>query len=451
MVFKKYHAVCSIYISGIALTTGLCVVLAVRTELYATLGLAVILVIGLGYALLRYVDKTNRDIVNFLASVRDSDFSANRFRTDRGGSYQELGRAFDEVVSRFRDTRVEEEEHRRYLANVITHASIGLIVFDAAGRIDFINTAARRLLRIAPARSIAALAKQNQTLTARLLGIKPNKKVLMRVETDSELRQISLEAVEFKLRGRTIKLVSLQNIAKELAEQEMVAWQNLVQVLSHEIMNSVAPIASLASTSRKILATARNDTARDPSLCPDDISDLEHSVTTIEKRSEALVDFVHRYRQLNSIPRPEFKVVLLRELFDRVVRLASSREDAGRTLIEWRVEPRDLTLIADAALIEQVLINLLTNSIQAVADRQPGFILLTAQRNSRSNVTIRVTDNGPGIQPKVLKSVFIPFFTTKSGGTGLGLSLSRQIVRLHGGQLTAHSAPGKETTFAIAF
>jgi signal transduction histidine kinase len=273
----------------------------------------------------------------------------------------------------------------------------------------------------------------------------------MRVETENESRQISVETTEFNLGGRAIKLVSLQNIANELAEQEMKAWQKLVRVLTHEIINSVAPIASLASTAGTILQNAGNGNSRNGELSQQDVSDLVSAVNAIEKRSEGLMSFVQSYRRLSTIPKPKFGIVRLDELFGRMVRLISSREEAAGIRLETYIDPPDLTLTADAALLEQVLLNLLINATQALSNTTEGVVRLTAERNDRGSVTIRVIDNGPGIKPEALESIFVPFFTTKPEGTGLGLSLSRQIVRLHGGRINVNSIPGQQTVFSINF
>ncbi|MEE8578096.1 MAG: ATP-binding protein [candidate division Zixibacteria bacterium] len=332
----------------------------------------------------------------------------------------------------------------------MTHVSIGLIAFDSSGQVDFLNMATRRLLGIGPIKSVDDLAKVDKAMAARLFAIRPGKRILTRLERDGEMLKLSLSATEFRLGDRMIKLVSLQDIASELAHQEMQAWQQLVRVLTHEIMNSVTPIASLASTARTMLNRDNASSDSENQLTDSELSDITSAVTTIEKRSDGLIRFVKSYRQLSRIPKPEFQIVNIKELFSRVTQLMVSREEAKEITFQISVDPPTLELTADPDLLEQVLLNLMLNSVQALDGNSSGTVKLSSKLIERGSVIISVSDNGPGLSPEALESVFIPFFTTKPDGTGLGLSLSRQIIRLHGGQISASSA-GNETVFTMRF
>lgn len=451
MIFRTFKVNCVVRIVGIAINAGILAWLMVNTVLYATMTLALIVLILQTFSLIRYVDRSNRDLIRFLDAVKHTDFSTNFIDDGRAGSHRELRAMFDEVLTSFRNTRLEKEEHFRYLQNVMTHVNIGLLSFDATGRVDFINMAARRLLDIGQIKSIDQLAESDRPMAARLYAIEAGQKLLTKIERDGEMLQLSLSATQFRLGDRMIKLISLQNIAGELAQREMDAWQQLVQVLTHEIMNSVTPIASLASTARTILDAEDGNNEPSAPLTDNDIEDLRSAVTTIERRGQGLLRFVQSYRQLSRIPKPTFQIVSLNDLFARVTQLMSSRPDAKNIRFETNVEPTTLELTADPDLLEQVLLNLMINGVQAIGDRADGTIKLSANLVARGSVTISVTDNGSGIGAEALKSIFVPFFTTKPEGTGLGLSLSRQIVRLHGGQISATSEPNKETKFTLHF
>jgi nitrogen fixation/metabolism regulation signal transduction histidine kinase len=454
MIFRNFRLNCIIRIIALSVLVGLFVWLVVNTKLYATAVVVGIVVIAQTWNLLQYVDKSNRDLSRFLMAIKHSDFSSSFSDEGRGGSHRELRSIFEEVLRSFRNTRAEKEEHFRYLQTVMTHISIGLLAFDATGKIDFINMSTRRLLGIPNTKSIDEIAHVSQTMTDSLYSIRPGQKLLIKVEQDGELLQLSLAATEIRLSRVMIKLVSIQNIASELAEREMQAWQQLVRVLTHEIMNSVTPIASLASTARDLLHPSTNGSSPDrPSITMSSkvAEDLGSAVETIEKRSEGLVRFVQSYRRLTRIPKPTFRIVPVADIFRRVIQLMSSREDAKGVEFSSSVEPESLELMADPDLLEQVLLNLMINALESLTEHAHGEINLTAILNDRGSIIIGVADNGSGIHQEALESIFIPFFTTKPEGSGLGLSLSRQIIRLHGGEISATSSPDKETVFKMRF
>jgi nitrogen fixation/metabolism regulation signal transduction histidine kinase len=454
MVYKNFRLNCIVRILALVAVTALLSWLVVNTEMYATMIIIGLVVVFQTWNLLYYVQKSNRDLSRFLTAITHSDFSSSFADNGQGGSHRELRDVFEEVLSNFRSTRAEKEEHFRYLQTVVMHISIGLLAFDSNGKIDFMNMATRRLLGIPRIKSIEDIARVSRDMVDSLYNIKSGQKLLARVERDGELLQLSLAATEIRLGKRMIKLVSLQNIASELAEREMKAWQQLVRVLTHEIMNSVTPIASLASTARGLLTSSANGdrVEHQPSTLNDEIiGDLGSAVDTIEKRSEGLIRFVQSYRKLSRIPKPDFQNVPLSELFERVIRLTGSCEEARDIKFSFRVDPEKLELTADPDLLEQVMLNLLKNAVQSLASQNGGEIDILGRLSERGSITIAVTDNGSGIQPEALESVFIPFFTTKPEGSGLGLSLSRQIIRLHGGEINATSTPSQKTVFTMRF
>jgi signal transduction histidine kinase len=252
--------------------------------------------------------------------------------------------------------------------------------------------------------------------------------------------------VSFVLRGKQLTLVSLNDIRGELEEKEMESWQNLIRVLTHEIMNSITPIASLASTAEHLLES----TASQPGTPdPETLGDIRGAVRTIEQRSRGLLHFVENYRRLTRIPKPQFRIFPVSEIFERVERLMNGRIENTGISLETVIETGGMELTADPDLLEQVLINLVQNSVQALAGVPHGKISLRAGIDDRGRALIQVRDNGPGIMEDVLAKIFIPFFTTKRDGSGIGLSISRQIMRLHRGTITVRSEPGVETVFTL--
>lgn len=441
---NRFRVECLARIGLMGLTIALFIFLAFRRGYPVTAVLMLAAALIQAWLLLRYMERAHRNLRRFLDSIQHADLTAT-FEADAAAD-GELGAAFATVLDRFRALRAEREERHRYLETLMQHVEAGLVVFDAEGAVELANTAAERLLGVPCLRAISDLAPLHPDLASALPSLAPGERRLIPVTVEGERFQLALRASAFVLRGRPLTLVSFHDIRSELEEKEMESWQNLIRVLTHEIMNSITPIASLAATANVLL----DDAGPSPgSSDPETLEDIRGAVRTIEQRSRGLLHFVENYRRLTRIPQPRFKVFPLRELFGRVEHLLL--EDAGRAGIafEHRIEPEDLELAADPELLEQVLINLVQNSLQALQGRPEGRVGLHAASDDQGRVIIRVTDNGPGIMEDVLPKVFIPFFTTKRDGSGIGLSLSRQILRLHHGTITVRSEPGVETEFMM--
>lgn len=453
MVYKKFRVVCALQVVGIAATLGLFAFVLFRTQLSAALVLLGLVIVYQVYSLLHYVDKTNRDLTRFFESVKYGDFTQT-FKDNRSralGSFAGLHAALAEVVEAFRLARAEKEEQALYLQTVVQHVGIGLLVFQPNGDVDLINKAARRLLKVQGLKNVKALSALSPALVKAFLALRPGEHVLVKADIDDEPLQLSLYAAEFKLRGREFTLVSLQDIRSELEEKEIEAWQKLIRVLTHEIMNSMTPISSLASTAQDLLAQSAGRAAEGAATDLGTIGDIQIALQTIEKRSQGLLRFVDAYRNLARIPKPDFQIFMARELFTRVEQLLQSRFAELRVGLRTELKPSSLELMADPGQLEQVLINLLLNAADAVKEKEGGRVELAACLDDRGRPVIQVRDNGVGIPQENIDKIFVPFFSTKEGGSGIGLSLSRQIMRLHGGSISVSSRTGEETVFTLRF
>jgi nitrogen fixation/metabolism regulation signal transduction histidine kinase len=402
------------------------------------------------FALIRCVEKTNQYLSRFFLAIKYGDFSQTFTGKELGGSFKELVTAFDEVMDKVRQTRSEKEEHYRYLQTIVRHVGIGLMAFTADGSVDLINTAAKRMLKVARLKNIQSLNSFSPSLVDAFFSLKSGEKALVKIpDQDMEL---ALHAAEFRLKDQKYTLVSLQNIQSELQEKEMEAWQTLIRVLTHEIMNSMTPITSMAATVIGLLNAIKEKNGEN--IDAETIIDIADALKTIHKRSLGLTDFVEAYRNLTLIPKPKFKIFPIHDLFGRIEKLLENKLIKKGIVFQWSVEPQSLELTADPGLIEQVLINLVLNASEAfdgIKDGKPSRIQLTANLNDTGKIIIRVTDNGPGIVKEAVSKVFIPFFSTKKKGSGIGLSLSRQIMKLHKGSITVQSETDVETVFTLKF
>jgi len=401
--------------------------------------------------LIRYVQKTNKYLTSFLESIRYADFSRSFKLEGLGSAYDEMRDAFNDVISDFQKIRSEKEEHFHYLQNVIQHIGISLIAFQKDGSVEMINNSAKKLFQVSKLKNISELESYSLELVKKMKSMKSGERILVQVIDNDMMMQLAIYATEFKIRMQRIILVSIQNIQSELEEQEMAAWQKLIQVLTHEIMNSITPIASLSSTINELLKDI-DTTDNKPQMIDDEtVIDIRNSLKTISKRSTGMVHFVESYRNLTKIPKPKFDIIPIKEIFNNVHLLME--KDLKLKGIECVIDisPPSLELTADEELIEQVLINLVKNSMHALSNIENAKIIMRAFMDKRGRIAVQVIDNGLGILKEVIDKIFIPFFTTKTEGSGIGLSLSKQIMRVHGGTLTAQSEPNVETNFTLRF
>lgn len=401
--------------------------------------------------LIRYIELTNRKLTQFLESIRHSDFSTSFSDKGLGRTFEGLNRAFNEVIREFRKNRAEKEENYNYLLTVVQHVSIGIIAFRKDGKVDIFNNAVKRLLRINNLKQIQDLGQVKSELPALLLGMNAGDRQLIKLVVEDELQQLSVYATEFRMRGEEFLLVSLQNISSELEEKEIESWQKLIRVLTHEIMNSITPISSLASTVQEILFENIDNKLQLKQLDEDDSEGIEQALSTIQNRSHGLLTFVETYRNLTRIPRPNFRYFPVKELFDHAHALLKPKMEKYGIDCKARVFPEELMITADPDLLDQVLINLLLNAIDAVKNTSNPIISVTAAVNTNGRVNVDIADNGSGIKPDILDKIFMPFFTSKKEGSGIGLSLSRQIMHLHKGTITVKSKPGEGAVFTLVF
>ncbi len=381
-----------------------------------------------GFSLHHYVTIANRKLTRFLESVRYSDFAISfKADNDLGGTFSDLNHQFNEVLEAFRQTRAEKESNLQYLNTVVQHVGVGLLAYDVTDQVELVNQAALRLLSIYRLRQLSELQAVHPNLLSLLQTTATGAPVVYRTAQEQEL---TVRTTSVRLRGRQITLVSLQNIRSELQQKEVESWQNLTKVLRHEIMNSLTPVVSLVATMRHIVETELGESAANA----DAFTDLREALATIEQRGVSLMQFVEAYRQYTTIPAPRMEAVSVDGLLNNVLQLVQTDAVRHQVQLKFPPVPTLLYAMADGGQVEMVLINLLRNALDSVVAVLNPVIRLDAQ-TADGCVVLTVTDNGPGIAPEALDKVLIPFFTTKKTGSGIGLSISRQIIQLHGGWL----------------
>ncbi|HHT99787.1 sensor histidine kinase [Xiashengella succiniciproducens] len=453
MGFSRFRSELIIRILLLTGTIFVFVYLVNKTQLtFTTIAVLLFAVVQI-MLLIRHVDKTNQLLNSFLQSIRYSDFTRTFQVESTDSSLNKLKTTLNEVIRDFQSVRAEKEESYHYLQTIIQHIGIALIAYQRDGSVELINNATKRLFQVRNLPNIQVLSSYSHELVQKLLTIKHGENALVKVRDKDDLLQLSIYGTEFKIHNRNIMLVSIKNIQHELDDKEMESWQKLIRVLTHEIMNSITPISSLSSTVNGLIndIIERAGANEQNVEITEELQEISSALSTIQKRTEGLIQFVNTYRNLTRIPTPNFTIFQVSRLLNNIYELHRAELEALNIECTLIVEPPTLELSADEMLIEQVLINLIKNSMHALEHRTNARIQLRAFLNRRGKITIQVVDNGPGILPEVLDKIFIPFFSTKPLGSGIGLSLSRQIMRLHGGSLNAFSEPEKETIITLTF
>ncbi|MFO7924991.1 MAG: ATP-binding protein [Bacteroidales bacterium] len=450
MVYKNFRIVTLFRILLLTASIFIFVYTIMHYSFYITpvlIGLLIVIQILLLY---KYVDKVNRDLTTFLESIRFSEFTLTFQTRGLGSSFDELNKAFNDVIKDFQKVRSEKEEHFQYLQSVVQNIDVSILAYQRDGTVEMVNKSAKKLFQVSSLRNIHSLNSLSDELVNTLIEIKPGENKLVRVQEQDDLLQLAIFATELKIHNKEIILSTIKNIQNVLEEQETEAWQKLIRVLTHEIMNSITPIASLSSTLDLMLKSITSEETSKP-LDMESVSEIQQALQTINKRSTGLLHFVNTYRNLTRIPKPNFRIFPVKDLINNVQLLMEEELRQNEIKLITSVIPPDIEFSADEQLLEQVMINMVKNAIQALSNRPDPKIVIKGFINKRGRLTIQVKDNGQGILKEVLDKIFIPFFTTRPKGSGIGLSLSRQIMRLHGGTISASSEPDVGTTFTLTF
>ena len=412
------------------------------------ISLFIIMVIIQIIFLLRYSESSFKKVRTFLDNIKQDKYSQVYPVKFDGTETDDLHIEFNAILAKLKEDQAEKEANYQYFRSVFKHLSIGLITFGENGEIQIMNTSAKRILNVDELKNVDQIESLNKELFLAIKSLRTGGSELIKIAHPDGIMQLSVYVIELLMRGEKFKLVSLQNIQSELEEKEMEAWQNLVKILTHEIMNSIAPISSLAGTLKGEL---ENQLEKNEGLNPSDLEDYLMGITTIEKRSEGLISFVSDFRSLAHIPAPKFSSIRISNLFEQLETLLHHQIQAGEIHLIKEIDPEELILFGDQTQIEQVMINLTQNAIQAVEDSDEKIIRLRAFIDEAGKIIIEVCDTGKGIEEEALGKIFIPFFTTKKKGSGIGLSLSKQIMRRHKGNIQVRSTIGEGTVFKLIF
>ena len=430
---------------------GVAVWSVTHTQWQITPIVCAILAVVLLVELVRYVESVNRELAGFLSFVAHGDFAVSLPLARKGKVFRDLESAYQLLVGKFRSLNLQRAANHQYLEALVEHVSVALICLDGDGVVTLMNREAKALFKTPHLSSVKSFGRIDPQLPAAIEELADGGRALVSVKIADEALQLALFATEFELLGKRYKLISFQNIRDELEQREIDYSQKLIKVLTHEIMNSVTPIISLTKLIRDRLVDEKTGELAVQDLASDERHDLARGLASIQSRGSGLLKFVQAYSVLTNLPRPSIADVDVAVLLDHVHALMAPALKTDGASLEVQVVGANLALRADPQQIEQVLINLLKNAAEALAGRDGGHVVLRGARDDHGKVQIQVIDNGPGIDAAHLDDIFLPFFTTKRSGSGVGLSVSRQIMALNKGMLTVKTAPGAGSEFTLRF
>jgi len=392
-------------------------------------------------------------ILFLLDAIENDDTSIHFSEHEDTPDNRIVNQALNRVASILYNVKSETAQQEKYYELILDCISTGILVLNDAGAVYQKNNEALRLLGLEVFTHVSQLARIDTHLMETLTLCRSGEKLQTRLSNERGTVNLSIRVSDINVRKEHLRILALNDINNELDEKEIDSWIRLIRVLTHEIMNSVTPITSLSDTLLTLIQGNEELKVKSEHISSDKetAAEIRNGLQTISTTGKGLLSFVENYRRFTRIPKPEPSLFYVKGFTNRMVELARHQFPDSQITFRMDITPDDLILYADENLISQVLINLLKNAIQAIeaGGVSEGIITLRAYCNESEAVIIEVINNGPAIPPEIAEHIFIPFFTTKEGGSGIGLSISRQIMRLSGGSLSLH--PGKETLFVLKF
>jgi two-component system nitrogen regulation sensor histidine kinase NtrY len=415
----------------------------------AAIVLALILIFEC-YSVVKFITRTNAELVRFLDAARHADYSQRFELKGQGAGFSELGDAFADILKRFQNNRQKQEEKFRHIKAVVEHLPVPLISIKQNGSLKLWNNAARRLFGSSRIVTVKDLEQFGSDFVYHLTNIQAGERRLVSFQIDNMAHQLSVSMTDIIVGREQEKLLSLQDIQNELDANQVQAWQDLVRVLTHEIMNSITPVASLAKTAVDLVADTKEQVKDQPDVL-EHLNDIASAVQTVARRSDGLMNFVGSYRKLTRLPPPKKVKLKVADCFAQVIEIIKQSDQKRAIQFIVNIEPSELEMSADPAMLEHILINLVKNSQQAMQYTESPTISMLASINRRGHLVIEIADNGPGIEDDVKSKIFVPFFTTKKEGSGVGLALTRQVMNAHGGTVKVANSDTDGALFTLIF
>ncbi len=430
--------------------TSIALAISYVNQWYLATGILTILLVSQTYFLITFINSTNRKIAYFFDAIKNEDFTLRFPERVSIKSFKELNRSLNRVNGLIQEVHLQLQIREQYYQQILKQANIGIMTFNKKGHILFSNPTLEKLLNYKPLNHIKQLAQVDQSLYEIFAKLEPFDRELVQLTNEREKTHLAVKATSMSLDRQSLLLVTVQDIHKELDEKETDSWIRLIRVLNHEIMNTITPITSISESILKYYQP-KDGLAPSEYITEDLIKNTAKGLGVIQEQGRNLMDFVQSYRSFLSLPPPDKTLVPAQKLLDNVKTLMDQQSQNNAIYFEAKADPENLELFIDEKQISQILINLCKNASQSLEGKEKGTIKILSGTNEIGKKFIEVWDNGPGIPEDLIDEIFVPFFTTKNAGTGIGLSLSKQIMHLHGGNIKVRSIPDKETSFLLTF
>ncbi len=421
-----------------------------QKQWYVTSVILAIIIIASIVELIYFSENWMREFKKFLMSIKHRDFTGFYFDEKLKKTIPEYKLAFKEISREFQNVRIEKEQHYQYLQTITNHIKIALICCKDDGSVQLANPAATEMFGVHQLRSLDQIERTSPDLF-KVIKSASEKNQIIKAVFKGKLRQLVIDKSHFILGGEQLMLVSFRDIKNELEQNELDSWKKLIQVLTHEIMNSATPVSSLSKATLDILDTYNPKTSKEIHFSTEDFEDLYNSIATIENRGRGMLKFVEDYKNLMKISQPNFGKVNVNGLLTYTKNLLTKEFKARGIKIELSIEPDDLTIFADRDMIERIILNLMLNAMYAMEDKNNPKLIIVAHRSDSGKTLISVSDNGKGIPEENMDKIFVPFFTTRKCGSGLGLGISREIMRQHQGSIEVVSYENEGTRVSLVF
>ena len=456
-MIKRFTIQIVVRISLLAITCLLFAIFINQYFWFTVTGLAIVIILQI-MSLIRYVNETNYSLSKFLTALKSEDHSVYFSTSKKGKSFAAVYRDFNTIIGIFKRNKIEKEAQYKHFKQILEHVNLGIISIrkediddeHSENEILFLNRAASEILKQPRHKYWHRLARQVPWFANEIKQLSSGGKKLLEISKDSQQKQLSLEVVNIHFLEIPYLIITFQDIHSEIEQKEMEAWHNVIRVLAHEMLNSFTPVSSLAATIKTMTENDKGEILKTTNIEDEALRDINLGAATIKKRADGLLDFVKDYRTISNVPIPKMKTVNIKDFLQSVERLMKPVLEEKSIPLKIGLVPSNATLQFDTQLIEQVFINIIGNSIFAFEKQENPAISITCEVKDLQTI-ISITDNGKGIPDDILKQIFIPFFTTRKDGSGIGLSLSKNILKQHNGQLLVSSEEDVYTTFSLVF
>ena len=449
MGFNKFYIVIIVRIILIVITGIFLSFFISQADKIMAGSISLLLIIIQTILLIKYINKTNTNLAAFILRIQSKDTAVNYLNDHNLKSFMGLSNSFEQINKELQQLRIENEQKTHYLRTIVNRVKIGIIAFDNKGKIELFNPEAIKILNCEKFQFMNTLAEKFPAFHEIIISTATEKTKVVKLNFNNEILNLSIKKTIINIGFNTIHIISFQNIRRELDHNELESWQKIIRVLNHELVNSITPITSLSKTTRRYIQ--KEGVVKKVSELSDEIiNDIAINTEIIEERGKGLLDFIEVYKEITKRPKLNLSKFKVAQVIQRVQKFYQQKFNEQHIKFESKVSA-DIKLNADEALIEQMLINLTKNSIEAVADKIDSYIRMEAYQSEAGSIIIKIEDNGEGILESEQDKIFIPFYSTKKNGSGIGLSLSKQIMDLHNGSISVSSHPDIETSFILRF